>query len=394
MKFTLPHKAYTKQSKLPSQAEQYSQQSRLVNESHECNQLPSYIKHLSQCRLLICRAHRFCLTLGNLSEHLELEHGMSVDQSRLAWRAALELDVAGTRSGITIPPAEAPPIAGLQVDLGFMCTVKPGCPFFSPRQESLSSHLSKHGNRNKRSACFQNVAMQNFFPGKRPLYFAVNTSATTSSTAWGAGYDEETVECTSRDADREGSLIEDDNGDIFPREYAYEQNPSSTRLERGLRPNLEPAPSASPTPFSSSAPSVSPAPSSALARPLAPVNSQSRSQPALISEPTLSLSSNTVFLTRRVDTRKEHICLASDITSPGSNLAVLDPSWVSFGRYCDILRSEQILDQEGKVSLGFEPTGGERISIWNQMMFRTAVAYQVDRNVDMVTFSAAVAVLD
>lgn len=64
-----------------------------------------------------------------------------------------------------------------------------------------------------------------------------------------------------------------------------------------------------------------------------------------------------------------------------------------FGNYCDLLRNEEILDQEGKVNLGFQPTGGERIPILNQMMFRTAVTYQVDRKVDIVTFSAANAVL-
>lgn len=170
----------------------------------------------------------------------------------------------------------------------------------------------------------------------------------------------ETISGTSKDVDRED---------------ADEQKFPIARLERGLRRNMEPASS------------------SALTRPLTAVNPQLTSQPALVSGPTLSLFSNTVFLTKRQDTGKIHICLASDIISPGSNVSVLDPSSVHFGSYCDLLRNEEILDQEGKMNLGFQPTGGERMPISNQMMFRAALTYQVDRKVDIVTFSAAVAVL-
>lgn len=97
-------------------------------------------------------------------------------------------------------------------------------------------------------------------------------------------------------------------------------------------------------------------------------------------------------MTKRQDTGKSHICLASDITSPRSQAAVLDPSCLHFGNYCDLLASEGILDRKEYMDLGFQPIGGERIPISNQMMFRAAVAYQVDRKFDMVTFSAAVAV--
>lgn len=183
MKFTILQKAYTKESKLSIPAEQtaapsHFQQNPIPVESQKNNLLPPYIKHLRQCKLLICRTHGVCLTLKILSEHLENEHYMSVEKSRLIFRAARKLDVASTRSGITIPPAEAPPIAGLHVELGFMCTAKAGCPFLSPHEKSLNTHSSKHGNHHGRSACCQKVALQNLFPGMRPLYFVVNTSAT------------------------------------------------------------------------------------------------------------------------------------------------------------------------------------------------------------------------
>lgn len=125
--------------------------------------------------------------------------------------------------------------------------------------------------------------------------------------------------------------------------------------------------------------------------PLAAVNSQSTSQLALVSTPPLLLSKNTIIMTKRQDTGKSHICLASDITSPLSQAAVLDPSCLHFGNYCDLLAFEGILDRKENMDLGFQPIGGERIAISNQMMFRAAVAYQVDRKFDMVTFSAAVA---
>lgn len=189
----------------------------------------------------------------------------------------MKLNVASTRSGITIPLAGAPPIAGLHVHLGFMCTAKAGRPFLSPHKKSLDKHLSKHGNHLSRSACCQKVAMQNLFPRMRPLYFVFNTSATPagkveeSITAWGAEFGPETISGTSKDVDRED---------------AGEQNFSSALLGRGLRRNMEPASS------------------SALTRPLTAVNSRLTSQPALVSGPTLSLSLNTVFLTKRQDTEK------------------------------------------------------------------------------------------
>lgn len=340
---------------------------------------------------------------------------MSDEKSSLAFQAAWEFDVAPTRSGIILPPADAPPIPGLQLNLGFKCTVKECCPFLSPNKESLDNHFAKHGGRHKYSSHYRKVAMQNFFPGKRPLYFVVNTSATTgeSSTAWAAAeVGKTTIPGTSKDFDREDGLIHDgiatsssqeyadgqnhsetgqdvDMEDVliqddirasFSQESANGQNSSSARLGRGLRPSLEPAPS------------TSPSLSSALTLPLAAVNSQSTFQSAPASKPTLLLSKNTVFLTKRQDTGKTHICLASDITSPDSQAAVLDPSCVQFGNYCDLLTGEGILDQEAKIDLGFQPIGGERIPISNQMMFRAAVTYQVDRKFDMVTFSAAVAV--
>lgn len=377
--------------------------------------LPPYLHYLGQCRLLTCRAHGICLTSTNLSEHLEQEHGMSHEESSLAFQAAWVFDVAPTRSGIILPPADDPPIAGLQLMLGFKCTVQESCPFLSPHKGSLHNHFAKHGDRYKHSSQYRRVAMQNFFPGKRPLYFVVNTSATPgeSSTAWAAAEVGKTTvpgtskdfgreDCligngidanssqeygdgqnsseTGKDVDGEDGLIQEDIRASSSQKYADGQNSSRARLGRGLRPSLETAPSTSPSLFST------------LTLPLAAVNSQSTSQPALASKPTLLVPQNTIFLTRRQDTGKTHICLAADITSPDSQAAVIDPTCVHFGSYCDLLTGEEILDRDGNIDLGFQPIGGERIPISNQMMFRAAVTYQMDRKFDMVTFSAAVAV--
>lgn len=339
------------------------------------------------------------MTRNNLSEHLKQDHGMSYEKSGLAFEAAWEFDVAPTRSGIILPPADAPPIPRLQVQLGFKCTVEECCPFLSPNKESLDNHFAKHGGRHKHSSDYRKVAMQNLFPGRRPLYFVVNTSATPgeSSTAWAAAEvgnredgliqdDSDTSSAqeyssmTSKSKNREDGLIQEDIRASLSQEYADGQNSSSARPGRGLRPSLEPGPS------------TSPSLSSALSLPLAAVNSQSTSQLALSSKPTLLVPKNTIFLSKRQDTGKFHICLASDITSPDSQAAVLDPSCVHFESYCELLTSEKIIDQEKGIDLGFQPIGGERIPISNQMMFRAAVTYQLDRKLDMVTFSAAVAV--
>lgn len=373
-------------------------------------------------------------------EHLEEEHGMCEEESSLAYRAALEFDVATTRSGIKIPPAEAPPIPGLQVRLGYMCTAETGCPCLSPYMNSLNIHFSKHGDR-RHSAHYQKVALQDLFPGpgRRPFYFVVNTSATPGESAAGVG--KKIIAGTSQDVDIEDGLIEgensaahsqkyadgstarvrkelrfnvepasptlpapysaltrsldalnslstsqptlvsNDNASIYSQEYADGRNSSRARLRRGLRANLEPATSTLPAPYS------------ALTSSLPALNSQSIPQPVLASEVTLLLSPNTMFLTKRQDTGKVHICLASDITSPGLQGAVLGPSSVHFESYCELLRSEQILDEEGEMRLGFQPTGGERVPILNKMMFRAAITYQVDRKFDIVSFSAAVSAL-
>lgn len=88
--------------------------------------------------------------------------------------------MVGTRSGIKIPPPEAPPIQRLDVLLGYRCTCRIDCGFLSPRRESLQNHLSKQGIHRKgaHGALYKEVAMQNFSTGRRPLYFIVNTSAT------------------------------------------------------------------------------------------------------------------------------------------------------------------------------------------------------------------------
>lgn len=404
---------------MPSQAESkavssHSRQDQVPDQSHV--RLPPYIRHISECRLLICRVHDVCLTRKSLLEHLEQEHDMSAENSSQAYQAALEFDVAPNRTGIRIPAPDAPPIPGLQWLLGFQCTVTECCPFLSPYRESLENHFAKHGGRRKYSSHYRKVAMQNFFPGKRPFYFVVNTSANTGESSTSSAAAEVGMTTIKGSIDREDGIIQEDEGasegaspfqefadgsnssetgkdadmgdrliqeDIrasFTKEYANGQNTASARLGRGLRPSLDPAP-----PTSSSL-------SSATNLPLAAVNSQSTSQLALASTPTLLVTENTIFLTKRQDTGKIHICLAKDITSPDSQAAVFDPSCVDFGSYCDLLAGAGILDQEANIGLGFQPIGGERIPISNQMMFRAAVTYQVDRKFDMVTFSAAVAV--
>lgn len=312
-----------------------------------------------------------------------------------------------TRSGIDTPSELPPPIPGLPLKLGYMYTAKDDC-FFSPHKDVLDNHFAKYDGRHKHSSYYHNVAMQNLFPGQHPLYLMVSTPANLqSSTYWAAAeVSKTTLEGTSIEFDSEDGLIPDDmdssdgqnssetgkdvdmvDGIIqqnvrasFSQEYAGAQKSPSARLGSGSKTSLQPAPSASPSLLL--APNL----------PLAAVNSQSTSQLALVSTPSLFLSKNTVFKTKRQDTGTSHICLASDITSPRSQAAVLDPSCLHFKNYCALLASEGVLDRKANMDLGFQTISGERISISNQMMFRAAITYQVDRKFEIVTFSAAVAV--
>lgn len=107
------------------------------------------------------------------------------------------------------------------------------------------------------------------------------------------------------------------------------------------------------------------------------------------SDDDMNLVSNTIFHTKREHgNNKVHICLAEDIRNPQSDPATLNPNQLDFERYCNLLKSEGILDRVGQVKLVFNPPGGEKIEIINQMMFTAAITYQADRKADMITFTA------
>lgn len=402
MKLALLQMAYTKESQLPRQGEVppntlYNSQ---PDKSHE-DHLPPYIKRLDQSNLLICRVHDICLTRKGLSDHLLEAHSMSEEKSRQAFRAAWELHVAGTRSEIIFPPPEAPPIQGLKVQPGYMCTAETGCPFLSPQKDSLYSHLSRHGIHRKdeaNGALYNNVSIQNLFPGKRPLYIIVNGTpenlegdSAAGKAGVGRGNDPGAGVGVAADGIAGPSGV--DNGACAKsRELADREDSPRAPLEEGLGPSPETTPSSPanrPSPAEFSGPLSISKPSAPL---ILPAGISSPSQPILISEPmpTSILFSHTVFRTKREDTGRIHICLASDIRAPRSNTINLNPSRISFESYCGLLKREGILDQEGQLDLVFHPAGGERIPILDQMMFCTAVTYQMDRKVDMVAFSAIV----
>lgn len=327
-------------------------------------------------------------------------------ESNQSFRAACDLNVVGTRSGIRIPPPQTPPIQGLNVLSGYRCTCRIGCGILSPRRESLQSHLSKHGIHCKgaHGALYKEVTMQNFSTGRRPLYFIVNTSATREkveegSTAGKAKFGEGTDPGASEAVDAIAALSDGDDGArAQSREYADGGDSPRDPFEEGLEPSPEPSPCSSPANRPSPAELLGSSSkhqhSSALARSLPPGISDPEllSQPTLISSPisTGTLFAHTVFQTKQQDTGKIRICLASDIRAPHSDIITLNPSQVDVESYCGLLKSQWILDQEGRTKLVFHPAGGEQIPIFNRMMFHAAVTYQVDRKADMVTFSAAV----
>lgn len=248
MKLTILRGAYTKESQLPNHVEQTAVSSNTVynplpNQSPE-NNLPPYITFLSPCKLLICRVHGICLTRKDLSDHLKQEHDMSKEQTKQALKVACELNVDSSRIRIKPPSPEAPPIQGLEVQLGYMCA-KMGCQFLSPQPPSLWSHLSKHGIHREdeaHGALYHNVAIRNLFPGKRPLYFVVNPSAAPGKVEWDsiagktvAG--DETYTESSEAANRIPGLSND--------EFAGGQDYPRAPTEKGLEPSPEPVPSSS-----------------------------------------------------------------------------------------------------------------------------------------------------
>ena len=78
------------------------------------------------------------------------------------------------------------------------------------------------------------------------------------------------------------------------------------------------------------------------------------------------LFSQTIFQAKRQDTGKIHICLASDICTPRSNVINLNPSRLGFESYCRFLKNKGILDLEGKLNLGFSPLVEREYLFWTR----------------------------
>lgn len=93
---------------------------------------------------------------------------------------------------------------------------------------------------------------------------------------------------------------------------------------------------------------------------------------------------NTIFYTERQGSENTHLCLASDLSPPGSDKMNISPRLVNFDIYCELLKEEDVLNQD--FQLRFIDAKGKRIPIKNQMMFHAAVMYQVTQKADMITF--------
>lgn len=94
--------------------------------------------------------------------------------------------------------------------------------------------------------------------------------------------------------------------------------------------------------------------------------------------------SNTIFYAERQGSENTHLCLASDLSLPGSDTMNISPRLVNFDIYCELLKEEDVLNQD--FQLRFINAKGKWIPIKNQMMFHAAVVYQVTQKVDMITF--------
>lgn len=135
-----------------------------------------------------------------------------------------------------------------------------------------------------------------------------------------------------------------------------------------------------PAPVSATATAPAPAPI------IAPISPHVPSlRPVLTSQESGPLFSNTVFLTERLNTEQNHICLAANIKSSNSDLLSMYPTDVDFDTYCGLLREAEVLDN-GLV-LGFLDSRLMRIQVKNQASFVAGIVYQVSRKVDMIRFS-------
>lgn len=93
---------------------------------------------------------------------------------------------------------------------------------------------------------------------------------------------------------------------------------------------------------------------------------------------------NTIFYAERQGSENTHLCLASDLSPPGSDKMNISPRLVNLDIYCELLKEEDVLNED--FQLRFIDAKGKRIPIKNQMMFHAAVMYQVTRKLDMITF--------
>ena len=160
-----------------------SQSSRCAAESiqesvveNDRNSLPSYLKVLSNCRVVLCTLHGCCYVRTNLSRHLLDKHHIKSRQ-RHTIESAPELEsVAQTSTGVIQPQDGCNEIRGLPTMLGFLCHV-PNCDFRSISKDRIRQHYNKdhHWQVAQRKAIpWHEAFLQKLFYQKQcQQYFAV-----------------------------------------------------------------------------------------------------------------------------------------------------------------------------------------------------------------------------
>lgn len=139
--------------------------------------LPPYLEYLPQCKVLVCQIHAYCFTRADIAQHLEQQHGTSLEDCEKVSQAARALDVALTRGHI--PYTWGPtPINGLEVSPGLLCVASSKCGWLGISSSSFRGHLSKKhgvaGSERNSELLSKNVDLQCLFPGSRkPAYYIV-----------------------------------------------------------------------------------------------------------------------------------------------------------------------------------------------------------------------------
>ena len=138
--------------------------------------LPTFLKYLPACRVILCRRHGCTLTSQDVGVHLNIFHGYSSKRGNRISATARELGTAFEKSDAVVPMNGSARISDLKLHQGHECQVASDCQWLGVGEKAFQEHLQKQHGIDSRTgwAPHRQVALQCLFARSiSPAYFVV-----------------------------------------------------------------------------------------------------------------------------------------------------------------------------------------------------------------------------